>query len=77
MIDPRSRISCCDSCESVFIRCNRWLKLFSTAWSILGVYEVEFCDADGQTYAEFSLRADQIVPLHNRGKALRVALASA
>ena len=41
------------------------------------VYEVEFCDADGQTYAEFSLRADQIVPLHNRGKALRVALASA
>ena len=40
-----------------------------------GVYEVEFCDADGQTYAEFALRADQIVPLHNRGKALRVALA--
>lgn len=42
-----------------------------------GVYEVEFCDADGQTYAEFSLRADQIVPLHNRGKALRVALVAA
>ena len=42
-----------------------------------GIYEVEFCDADGQTYAEFSLRADQIVPLHNRGKALRVALAAA
>ena len=42
-----------------------------------GVYEVEFCDADGQTYAEFALRADQIVPLHNRGKALRVALTEA
>ena len=42
-----------------------------------GVYEVEFCDADGQTYAEFALRAEQIVPLHNRGKALRVALAEA
>ncbi len=42
-----------------------------------GVYEVEFCDADGQTYAEFTLGADQVVPLHNRGKALRVALAAA
>ena len=42
-----------------------------------GVYEVEFCDEDGQTYAEFTLRADQIMPLHNRGKALRVALAEA
>ncbi len=42
-----------------------------------GVYEVEFCDADGQTYAEFALRADQIMPLHNRGKALRVSLAEA
>ena len=42
-----------------------------------GVYEVEFCDEDGQTYAEFALRADQIMPLHNRGKALRVALEEA
>ena len=42
-----------------------------------GVFEVEFCDEDGQTYAEFALRADQIMPLHNRGKALRVALAEA
>ena len=42
-----------------------------------GVYEVEFCDADGQTYVECALRANQIVPLHNRGKALRVALAEA
>lgn len=36
-------------------------------------YEVEFCDEDGQTYAEFALRSEQIVPLHNRGKALRLA----
>ena len=36
------------------------------------VYEVEFCDDDGQTYAELALRADQIIPLHNRGDALRI-----
>lgn len=38
-----------------------------------GAYEVEFCDEDGNTYAEFALRGEQIVPLHNRGKALRLA----
>jgi len=42
-----------------------------------GVYEVEFCDEDGRTYAELALRADQVVPLHNRGQALRMALAEA
>lgn len=42
-----------------------------------GVYEVEFCDEDGQTYAEFALRADQIMPLHSRGKPLRMALTPA
>lgn len=42
-----------------------------------GVFEVEFCDDDGQTYAQFALRADQIMPLHSRGKALRMALAAA
>ena len=36
------------------------------------VYEVEFCDDDGQTYAELALRSDQLVPLHNRGEALRI-----
>ena len=36
------------------------------------VFEVEFCDEDGQTYAELALRADQIIPLHNRGDALRI-----
>ena len=39
-----------------------------------GVFEVEFCDDQGQTYAQFALRAGQIIPLHNRGKGLRVAL---
>jgi hypothetical protein len=37
-----------------------------------GVYEVEFCDDEGQTYAELALRRDQLVPLHNRGEALRI-----
>ena len=37
-----------------------------------GVYEVEFCDDEGQTYAELSLRRAQLVPLHNRGEALRI-----
>jgi hypothetical protein len=36
------------------------------------VYEVEFCDDDGQTYAELALRSDQLVPLHNKGEALRI-----
>ena len=36
------------------------------------VYEVEFCDEDGQTYAELALRNDQVVLLHNRGEALRI-----
>jgi hypothetical protein len=32
------------------------------------VYEVEFCDDQGRAYAFASLRADQILVLHNRGK---------
>jgi hypothetical protein len=40
-----------------------------------GVYEVEFCDESGQTYAEFSLRADQLMPLHSQGKPFRMAVA--
>ena len=30
-----------------------------------GVYEVEFCDDDGQTYAMASLKAEQLLPLHH------------
>lgn len=37
-----------------------------------GVYEVEFCDDEGQTYAELALRSDQLVTLHNQGEALKI-----
>lgn len=37
------------------------------------VFEVEFSDDNGQTYAEFALRRDQLIVLHNQGKGLRVA----
>ena len=36
------------------------------------VYEVEFCDDEGQTYAELALRGNQLVALHNQGKALKI-----
>jgi len=39
------------------------------------VYEVEFSDNYGQTYAQFALRADQIIPLHSRGRPLRMNMA--
>ena len=38
----------------------------------LNAFEVEFCDDDGETYAEFALRAEQLVVLHNQGKALQL-----
>jgi hypothetical protein len=41
-----------------------------------GAYEVEFCDSLGQTYAQFALRKDEVMPLHNRGKALKMAVAA-
>lgn len=31
-----------------------------------GVFEVEFCDNDGHTYASLALRADQLLILHYR-----------
>jgi hypothetical protein len=30
-----------------------------------GVYEVEFCDDEGRTYAMASLKADQLMRLHH------------
>jgi len=36
------------------------------------VYEVEFCDEDGETYAELALRGDQLIPLHNQGEPLKI-----
>jgi hypothetical protein len=35
-------------------------------------YEVEFCDDEGQTYAELALRGEQIVALHNQGETLKI-----
>ena len=37
------------------------------------VYEVEFCDDEGQTYSEFALRGDQLIVLHNQGEILKIA----
>ncbi len=30
-----------------------------------GVFEVEFCDNDGRTYASLALRAEQLMVLHH------------
>ena len=30
-----------------------------------GVYEIEFCDDDGRTYASLALRAEQLMRLHH------------
>jgi hypothetical protein len=37
------------------------------------VYEVEFCDEQGRTYAFASVRADQLLVLHNQGKHSKVS----
>jgi len=34
------------------------------------VYEVEFCDDEGQTYAELALRGEQLITLHNQGESV-------
>jgi hypothetical protein len=36
------------------------------------VYEVEFSDDRGETYAELALRRDQLVLLHNRGDKFKI-----
>jgi len=36
------------------------------------VYEVEFCDDEGQTYAELALRGKQVIALHNQGETLKI-----
>lgn len=40
-------------------------------------FEVEFCDPSGTTYGLHTLRADQILPLHSRGQALRLRVGAA
>jgi hypothetical protein len=46
-----------------------------TVVELLGadVFEVEFSDDRGETYAEFALRKDQLIVLHNKGRGLRIA----
>ncbi|HEY2093376.1 MAG TPA: DUF4926 domain-containing protein [Thermoanaerobaculia bacterium] len=36
------------------------------------VYEVEFSDDRGETYAEVALRGEQLVLLHNRGDKFKI-----
>jgi hypothetical protein len=36
------------------------------------VFEVEFSDDEGQTYAELALRDDQLIALHNQGETLKI-----
>ena len=40
-------------------------------------FEVEFCDPSGATYGLHTLRAEQLIPLHTRGQALRLRVAAA
>jgi len=37
------------------------------------VFEIEFSDDEGQTYAQFALKQNQIIALHNQGEGLKLA----
>jgi hypothetical protein len=37
------------------------------------VFEVEFSDDEGRTYAQFPLQSNQIIALHNKGEGLKLA----
>lgn len=37
------------------------------------IFEVEFSDDYGETYAELALNSDQLIILHNQGKGLQIA----
>lgn len=37
------------------------------------VFEVEFSDDEGQTYAQFAAQSSQIIALHNQGEGLKLA----
>lgn len=53
---------------------NSFLTRSETVVEVLApdVYEIEFSDDEGHTYAELALRGEQFVALHNRGEALKV-----
>ncbi len=37
------------------------------------VFEIEFSDDNGETYAELAINSDQLIILHNQGKGLQIA----
>ncbi|MFN0121206.1 MAG: DUF4926 domain-containing protein [Blastocatellia bacterium] len=39
------------------------------------VYEVEFCDDEGTTYAQLALSGDQLLVLHNQGQPMMLQAA--
>jgi len=45
-----------------------------TVVEILGpdVFEVEFSNEEGQTYAELALRDEQLITLHNQGESFKI-----
>jgi hypothetical protein len=40
------------------------------------VFEVEFVNRSGETYAQLALTADQLIPLHTQGKSLTLPSAA-
>lgn len=72
---PRLR-NCCDTVALLEDLPERKLKCGEVGTVVEklgpGVFEVEFCDDHGHTYAELALRGDQLVVLHNQGDVLRI-----
>ncbi len=72
----RKKIKLLDTVALVDDLPERKLKLgeVGTVVEILApdVFEVEFSDDGGQTYAELALRSEQLIALHNQGEALKI-----
>ena len=67
---PKKKIKLLDTVALVDDLSERKLKRgeVGTVVEILApdVFEVEFCDDDGRTYAELALRAEQLIALDNQ-----------
>jgi hypothetical protein len=72
MILPRENINLLDTVALVVDLPERNLRRgeVGTVVEILApnVFEVEFSNDEGQTYAELALRADQVIPMHRQGE---------
>ncbi|HVS80679.1 MAG TPA: DUF4926 domain-containing protein [Pyrinomonadaceae bacterium] len=72
----RKKIKLLDTVALVDDLPERKLKLgeVGTVVEILApdVFEVEFSDDEGRTYAELALRGEQLIALHNQGEKLKV-----